>query len=293
VLRWVLVLNVGVAVAKLGYGMAIDSVSVTADGFHSMFDGVSNIIGLLGMGAAARPADREHPYGHTKYETFASAAIGALLLMAAWRVGSSAVSRLVDPGPGPEVGPEAFVLLLGTLAVNVLVTLVERRAADRLGSEVLRADAGHTASDVLVTVGVIGGLVAVRLGYPIADPLIALVVAGFIIVTAGRVLRSASITLADTARLDPGAVSAVALAVDGVLGCHHVRTRGTASEIHVDLHVQVDPGVTVAEGHAIAERVERAICESLDGVVDVIAHLEPFDEYQRRKTEAQAESGLL
>jgi cation diffusion facilitator family transporter len=258
-----------------------------------MFDGVSNVIGLLGMGAAARPADREHPYGHTKYETFASAAIGALLLMAAWRVGSSAIGRLADPGPGPQIGPEAFVILLGTLAINITVTLIERRAADRLGSEVLRADAGHTASDVLVTLGVIGGLVAVRVGYPIADPIIALVVAGFIIITAGRVLRSAGITLADTARLDPGEVSAVALAVEGVLGCHHVRTRGTTSEVHVDLHIQVDPAVTVAEGHAIAERVERAICESLDGVVDVIAHLEPFDDYQRRKTEEQAESGML
>ena len=103
VLWWVLALNVAVAAAKLGYGMLIDSISVTADGFHSLFDGTSNIIGLIGLGLAARPADKSHPYGHGKYETFASAAIGALLLFAAWRVGSSAVARLQDPGSGPAV----------------------------------------------------------------------------------------------------------------------------------------------------------------------------------------------
>lgn len=293
VLWWVLALNVGVAVAKLGYGLLIDSVSITADGFHSLFDGTSNIIGLIGLGLAARPADKSHPYGHGKYETFASAAIGALLLFAAWRVGSSAIVRIQDPGAGPAVDGVSFVVMLLTLAVNLVVTTAERRAGDRLGSEILRADANHTASDVLVTLSVIGGLVAVRLGYPIADPILALLVAGFIVVTAFRVLATAGGSLADTARLDPAEVSAVACSLEGVLGCHGVRTRGSESEIYVDMHVQVDPGITVATGHAIAERVEKAVVEGFPAVVDAIAHLEPFDEYQQRKTEEQERGGLL
>ena len=293
ILWWVLFLNIAVAAAKLGYGMFIDSVSVTADGFHSIFDGTSNIIGLIGLGLAARPADRGHPYGHGKYETFASAAIGALLLFAAWRVGSSALARLQSPGDGPSVDTVSFAVMLATLAVNVVVTTLERRAGHRLGSELLKADASHTASDVMVTLGVIGGLVAVRLGYPIADPLLGLLVAVFIVFTALRVLASAGGSLADTARLDPADVVARALEVDGVLGCHDVRTRGSESEVYLDMHVQVDPTITVAEGHAIAERVELAIAESFPEAVDIIAHLEPFDDYQREKTAEQERNGLL
>lgn len=293
VLWWVLVLNIAVAAAKLGYGLLIDSVSVTADGFHSMFDGTSNIIGLIGLSVAARPADRDHPYGHGKYETFASAAIGALLLFAAWRVGSSAVERLANPGSGPTVDAVSFAVMLVTLAVNLVVTTMERRAGVRLGSEILKADASHTASDVLVTLGVIGGLIAVRLGYPIADPLLGLIVAGFIIVTGVRVLASASSSLADTARLATADVRAIVLAVDGVMGLHEVRTRGTESDVYVDLHIQVDPQVTVAEGHVIAETVEKAVAASFAEVRDVIAHLEPYDDYQQRKTAEQEQDGRL
>ncbi|MDO8847736.1 MAG: cation diffusion facilitator family transporter [Coriobacteriia bacterium] len=293
VLWWVLVLNIGVAGAKLGYGLLIDSVSITADGFHSMFDGTSNVIGLIGLGMASRPADRGHPYGHAKYETFASAAIGALLLFAAWQVGSSAIARLQSPGQGPAVDAVSFAVMLITLAVNIVVTTMERRAGNRLGSEILKADASHTGSDVLVTLGVIAGLVAVRLGYPIADPILGLVVAGFIIVTGLRVLATAGSSLADTARLEPARVSDVVLGIDDVLGCHDVRTRGTESNVYVDLHIQVDSGATVAEGHAIAERVEKAVADAFEDVRDVIAHLEPLDTYQQHKTEEQERDGRL
>lgn len=293
VLWWVLLLNVAVAAAKIGYGLFIDSVSITADGFHSMFDGTSNVIGLIGLGFAARPADKGHPYGHAKYETFASAAIGALLLFAAWRVGSSAYLRLQDPGSGPAVDALSFTIMLVTLAINLAVTTLERRAGHRLGSAILKADASHTGSDVLVTLGVIGGLVAVKLGYPIADPILGLVVAVVIVITAIRVLGTAGEALSDMARIAPQEINATVLGIEGVRGAHHIRTRGTESEVYVDLHIQVDPQITVAEGHEIAERVEKAVAESFWQVVDVIAHLEPCDAYQSAKTAAQKENGLL
>ena len=286
---WVILgLNILVAVAKLGYGLITRSVGMTADGFHSMFDGTSNVIGLLAMGIAARPADSDHPYGHSKYETFASVIIGAMLLLAAWRVGSSAFDRLMNPGEPARVDAVSFAVMFGTLCINVFVTRYERRVGERLGSEILVADASHTGSDILVSIGVIIGLIAVKLGFPIADPIVGLVVAGFIVFAALRVFKSANETLSDRARIAPEEIAAVALAVPGVLGCHEVRTRGPLAEVYVDLHIQVDPTVSVAEGHAIAERVEKSICESLSQVTDVIAHLEPLDEYQKRKTELQA-----
>ncbi|MDO9556242.1 MAG: cation diffusion facilitator family transporter [Coriobacteriia bacterium] len=293
ILWGILGLNLLVAAAKLGYGIVTGSVAMIADGFHSMFDGTSNVIGLLGMGIAGRPADASHPYGHQKYETFASALIAVMLLLAAWRVGSSAFERLMAPGSGPRVDTLSFVIMLGTLAVNIGVTTYERRAGRELRSEILIADASHTGSDVFVSLGVIVGLVGVKLGFPIADPIVGLLVAGMIVVAAIRVFKSANATLSDHARIPSGDICSVVLEVQGVLGCHEIRTRGTANEVYVDLHIQVNPGVSVAEGHVIAETVEKAVCDGFVQVVDVIAHLEPLDEYQQHKTEQQIFEGLV
>ncbi|MDF1541582.1 MAG: cation diffusion facilitator family transporter [Anaerosomatales bacterium] len=292
ILVFILALNLAVALAKLGWGYVAGSVSMVADGFHSLFDGASNVIGLVGLALAARPADRDHPYGHGKYETYASAAIGAMLAFAAYNVGSAAIGRLLEGSPPPRVDAIAFGVMLGTLAVNIGVTLYERAVGKRLGSEILVADASHTGSDALVSVGVIAGLVAVRAGYPIADPLIALVVAGVIAYTALNVFRQATVTLSDTARIDPKLIASVCMEVPEVLGCHHVRTRGSAAEVYVDLHIQVDPAATVTAGHAVAESVEREVCHSFESVVDVVAHLEPYDAYQVGKTVKEIDAGL-
>ncbi|MCL4078897.1 cation diffusion facilitator family transporter [Coriobacteriia bacterium Es71-Z0120] len=284
ILWGILVLNLAVAGAKLVYGLVTRSLAMTADGFHSLFDGTSNVIGLVGVSIAARPADRGHPYGHAKYETYASAAIGVLLTVAAWRVGAESIQRLLAGGGTPRVDAGSFGVMLATLAVNVAVTTWERRAGIRLKSDILIADASHTGSDILVSLGVIAGLAAVKAGYPIADPVLGLVVCAFIVRAALRVFRSVDETLSDRARLDPKTVEAVALEVPGVLGCHDVRTRGTASHVAVDLHVQVDPEVSIAAGHEIAETVERVLCERFDVVSDVIAHVEPLDDYQKAKS---------
>lgn len=280
----VLGLNIAVAAAKLAWGLLSGSVAMEADGFHSFFDGTSNLVGLVGLAAAGRPADRGHPYGHGKYETYASAAIGAMLVAAAWKVGGDALSRLVRGGAPPRVDAVSFAVMAGTLAVNLAVAAYERRRGRELRSEILLADASHTASDIFVSLGVIGGLLAVRAGFPLADPIIALGVAVFIGWAAWQVFQRVNETLSDQARLPVDPVRQAALAVPGVLGCHSIRTRGAPAEVCVDLHVQVDPEATVATGHAVAEAVERALCEAFDEVADVIVHLEPMDRYQARKT---------
>lgn len=293
ILWGILFLNLAVAFAKLGWGIVSGSVAMRADGFHSMFDGTSNVVGLVGMYLAGRPADADHPYGHGKYETYASAAIGAMLALAAYNIGSNAMRELVAGGDPPRVDAISFVVMLGTLAVNLGVTTWERRVGRRLGSEVLIADASHTASDVLVSLGVVAGLVAVRLGYPAADPIIALGVSVMIAVTAWGVFRQAGETLSDAARIEPHRICEAAFRVPGVKGCHKVRTRGSASEVYVDLHIQVDPGLTVERGHEIAELVERAVCDVIPEVADVIAHLEPLDEYQESQTAEERDAGRV
>ncbi|HEY5999598.1 MAG TPA: cation diffusion facilitator family transporter [bacterium] len=294
VVLWaILGLNLAVAAAKYFYGVATASISMQADGFHSLFDGTSNIVGLIGLAVAVRPPDRDHPYGHAKYETYAAAIIGAMLLLASWKVGSAAWQRLSDGGEPPRVDAGSFIVMIVTLGVNIGVATWERRMGRKLRSELLVADASHTASDILVSVGVLVGLVAVRLGWPLADPLLALLVAGAILWTAGQVLRQADRSLSDTARLPTPDVCAVALGVPGVLGCHSIRTRGAEAAVYVDLHIQVDPAATVGEGHRVAEAVERAICDRFPEVADVLAHLEPYDAYQAGKTKAENVAGAL
>jgi len=293
VLWVILFLNLGVAFAKLAYGTISGSAAMQADGFHSLFDGTSNVVGLVGMSFASRPADRDHPYGHGKYETYASAIIGAMLLFAAYRIGESAVRQLVGTAEPPSVTAVSFAIMILTLSVNLFITTWERRVGKKLGSEILVADASHTGSDILVSLGVIASLVLVKLGFEKADPIVALLVAVAIVYTAWGVFKQASATLSDSARIPSAEICAAAMGCAGVLGCHNVRTRGSEAEVYVDLHVQVDATRSVADGHRIAEEVERCVARAFPSVVDVIVHLEPFDAYQAAKTAEEMDAGLV
>ena len=280
VLWTILLLNLGVAAAKYAWGTLSGSASMQADGIHSVFDSAGNVVGLVGISLAARPADAGHPYGHAKFETYASLVIGVLLLLAAFEVGSSAAAKLAAGSYTAEVGPMSFVVMAGTLAVNLGVTVYERRFAKRLKSEVLAADANHTLSDALVSVGVIAGLAAVALGFPMADPIMALVVTVAILATAYDVFKHALATLSDRARIPEDELRAVALAVSGVRDAHRIRTRGTEGEVYADLHVLVDPSMTVADAHRLADEVEAGVKERFANVIEVLVHIEPNDGHE-------------
>ena len=277
VLWAVFFLNLAVAAAKFFYGVASGSASMQADGIHSVFDSAGNVVGLVGLALAARPADEGHPYGHSKFETYASLVIGVLLLLAAFEVGSSAVGKLRAGVYTASVTPISFAVMVGTLAVNVGVTMYERRAGKRLNSEILAADASHTLSDALVSVGVIVGLVLVSFGFPMADPIMALVVTVAILFTAFDVFKHAFETLSDHARIPEADVLAVVRSVSGVQGAHRVRTRGTEGEVYVDLHVLVAPTMTVSVAHRLADDVERAVKGRFPNVTEVLVHIEPND----------------
>lgn len=275
VLWVVLALNLTVAVAKLFWGVMSNSAAMEADGFHSLFDGTSNVLGLVGLWLASAPPDDEHPYGHSKFESFAAALIGFMLALAGYAVGRSAINSLLGRGDATEVTAGSFIIMAATLGINIIVTLWERRAGRRLGSEVLLADASHTLSDVLVSIGVIVSLVLVQAGVELADGIVALLVALAILRTAWGVIRGVMLTLGDAARLPAAEVVGVVRAVPGVVDCHAVRTRGLESHVYVDLHVLVNPETTVKEGHAIAHAVESQLRRAYRQVADVVVHVEP------------------
>ena len=274
VLWVVLALNIAVALAKLLYGLFSHSVAMQADGIHSFFDGASNVVGLIGMWFASRPADQSHPYGHGKFETFTAAAIAVMLGVAGYTVARGAIESLKGQSDA-QVGVASFAIMVGTLAVNLGVTTWEARSGRRLSSEVLKADARHTLSDVLVSSGVIVGLVLVKVGFGRADGVLALLVAVAIAYTAFTILRGVGRTLGDAARLPAAEVAEVASSVDGVVECHSVRTRGSENRVSVDLHVWVPPDTTVQRGHAIAHAVETALRARFTQVADVVVHVEP------------------
>jgi cation diffusion facilitator family transporter len=274
---WVtLALNLGVAIAKIAYGTLVNALSIRADGFHSLTDSANNLVGLLGVWIASRPADAGHPYGHTKFEVIAAGVVGMSLLAMAFDVARGAVLRLSGaPAPLPDIDSRAFVVLLGTLAVNVGVSVWESARGRALGSPFLTSDATHTRSDVFVTFGVLLTVVLVRSGYTVVDVVAAFAIACFIAWAGIGVLRENLGYLADAVVLDPDSVIAVACDVPGVASAHKVRTRGMPGSIYVDLHIQIAPHLTVVDGHRVTHWVIDAIKERFSGVRDVLVHTEP------------------
>lgn len=273
VLVGILGLNVLVAVAKLIVGWLTGSISMVADGFHSLTDGASNVVGLIGISLAARPPDETHPYGHQKFETFAALIIGALLATTAWEVLNRSIERLRGGG-APEVTTLSFAVMIVTICINLGVTIYERRRGEELGSEILKADATHTQSDVFASLGVIVSLIATRLGYPVADVVMALLITIAIAYAAFNIIRHSADTLLDSAAFSPEQVRAVAETVAGVQSVHKVRTRGQPDRAYADLHVQVRPDLRIDQAHVIGHKVQERLRDEF-GFRDVVVHVEP------------------
>jgi cation diffusion facilitator family transporter len=274
VLRRVLVLNLIVAVAKITLGYFSGAVSILSDGFHSLADASSNVVALVGVSAARRPADENHPYGHRKYETMASIAILMFMLLVLSEVARHAIVHLQAPGT-PAVIPIGFITMLATLVVNVFVVRYESSAGRRLRSEVLGADAKHTRSDVWTTIAVLVALTGVGLGYPILDPIAGLIVSVFIAYACWQIAREASGILADEIVLPQEDIRSVVEAVPGVVGTEKIRTRGPADSVFVDLHLWIDGRTPLGEAHALSHVVKDKLMARFPEIVDVVIHIEP------------------
>lgn len=279
ILLVILGLNLAVALAKVVYGWLSGSLSMTADGFHSLSDGASNLIGLVGVWIASIPADENHPYGHKKFETFTTVGIAALLLFVGFEVVMGAVQRIGGESTTTlHISAASFVVMLATLAVNIGVYTYEYRVGKKLGSDFLVSDALHTRSDILVSLAVIGGLVGAKLGLPWLDWALSLVIAVLIGLSAWEIIKNSAQVLCDAAVLDPSVVVPVVQDIPGVEDCHMVRSRGRSDAVYVDLHLTVDPAMTVGQAHMLAHIAECRLKGKIPGVVDVLVHVEPRDE---------------
>jgi cation diffusion facilitator family transporter len=268
-------MNEAVALLKLVVGYVTGSVGMVSDGFHSMFDGVSNIVGLIGIHIAALPPDKEHPYGHRKYESVFTALVGVMIFGTCFEVLRKAVMALRG-GAMPEAGALSFTVMALTIGVNVYVMVYESARGRELESEFLMADAMHTKSNILSSSGVLAGLVLTRLGIPMADAIAALIVATLIARVGYDILKSSADVLVDTVQVDESSVCEAVLSVDGVLDCHDIRSRGSRNHISLDLHIQLLPDTPLDIAHAKTHEVKAAILKAMPEVCDVVLHTEPY-----------------
>jgi cation diffusion facilitator family transporter len=231
-------------------------------------------MGLVAARAARKPPDEDHPYGHRKYETLAAAGIFVFLLFAVIEVARTAVARLTS-SEVTEVTSMSFLVMGLTLLVNLIVVRYETRAGRRLTSELLLADAMHTRSDVMTSCAVVVSLIAVKLGYPVLDPLGGIFIAAFIARTGWKVALETSKILSDRVVLNEDDIRAVVMSVADVVGCHQIRTRGSADHIFLDLHVWFHGTTTLHEAHRVSHVVKDRLLAKFPQIADAIIHIEP------------------
>jgi len=275
VLLRVLFLNLTVAAAKIAFGYTSGAISILSDGFHSVTDAATNVVGLVGIRASGQPPDDDHPYGHRKYETVAAAAIVAFLLLLILEVLRNAYDRLSNPSSAMEISVAGFAVMLATIGVNVIVVRFETREGSRLGSEILLADALQTRGDIWISGTVLIALAGARWGLPILDPIAALVVAGFIGHVGFQIAQTTTRILSDRIVMPEAEIEQVVVGVPGVIGCHHIRTRGAPDHVFLDLHVWLPADMPLIEAHGLSHIVKDRLMAHYPQIADAIIHIEP------------------
>ena len=264
--------NLVIVVLKLVVGLTTGSLAILGDAIHSLSDVANNVVAWFVIRLANEPADREHPYGHRKFETLAVFGLAGLMTVLGFELGLRALQResteIVSSGWG-------LALMLMVLIANGLLATWERHWAQKLDSDILVADASHTFSDVLTTVVVIIGWQLSSAGFGWLDTLCALGVAGLVLYLSYGLFKRALPALVDEFAIDPGDLTYAVLSVDGVQSVKTVRSRWLGSNRAVDMVITVDAQLSIAASHEIADQIESLIGRRFDAQ-DISIHIEPY-----------------
>lgn len=269
-------LNLIVAFAKIILGIYYQLNSLLADGFHAITDCSSNIIGLIAIKFAAKPADEKHPYGHQKFETIASMIIGFILLIITYQIIYRAIKWFINPLT-PEVDFFSLILIAITFIINLFISIYEYRRGKKLQSEVLIADSIHTRSDLLISFGVILITILIILNVPpIIDPILSLIIALFIFYSCMQIIKSATSILVDSKTIDHRNIEAIVYRANkDIIDVHKIRSRGTNNHIYIDLHLILPREKTIQDAHELSHKLEKIISQELQKEVDLFIHIEP------------------
>jgi cation diffusion facilitator family transporter len=274
VLLVTLLLNLSVVAGKLFAGLLAGSLSVISDAIHSSADSLNNVIGLFVLRYAGSAPDREHPFGHHKFETVAAFGIAWFLLVTAFEVAVGAIKQLLGwTQSAVQISTFTIAVMVVTLLINTFVWFYERTRAKQLNSGFLLADSHHTLSDIAVSASVLAGLLLLRFGIADLDAPLALAVAVFITYAAYQIFSSTIPILVDRAPFQPEFLAEIVRATPGVESVHDIRSRGVPGKLFISMHLVVTPGNTT-EAHAVTEEVERRLEEKV-GSSQVTIHIEP------------------
>jgi len=270
-----LLLNLFVMVLKGTIGWWTGSLSLLADAIHSVTDSANNILGLVTNRLASPQPDRDHPYGHQKYEAVGALGIAAFLGIACFEIIQGAIERILDGGTQVEISATELWLLLIVLGINIFVAFYERSVGQRIGSPILIADAKHTMSDVWVTISVLAGLIGIWIwNVQWLDVVLAFPVALLVIRSGWSVIRSNLPWLVDEMAIAPESIYATVMSVPGVTNCHSIASRGLLGrQVFIEMHLIVD-ATDVEAAHNITEAVEARL-EERYSPVRVSIHVEP------------------
>ena len=276
ILLFILVANLAVTVMKIVVGSLTNSSSVLADGFHSLSDSASNIVGIVGISIAARPKDKTHPYGHTKFEMLSSLFIGMMMVFIALKIVAEAILQIKNP-ESLNMTTISFVILIITLIINIIVTKYEYSVGKKVNSYILVSDSLHTKSDVYVSLGVLITLICIKLGFPvIIDKLVSFVVGIFILHGAYEIFKSTISILVDSAVIDENIIREIVVEFSEIKYIKNIRSRGCENNIYIDMDIMVEPDMTVEKSHELTHNIENTMREKLNKNIQVATHIEPF-----------------
>ncbi|MGL5195303.1 MAG: cation diffusion facilitator family transporter [Chroococcales cyanobacterium] len=281
--RRVLLITLGLNLVVMGtkalVGTLTGSLSLLADALHSVTDGANNILGLVTNHFASPDPDREHPYGHQKFDALGALGIAAFLGVACFEILRSAIERFFTGATPVEISSRELWILLGVLGINIFVAFYERRVGRRVGSSILIADAKHTMGDVWVTIVVMAGLIAVTFvdRWPWlqwVDVILAFPVALLVFKSGWDVLADNLPWLVDKMAIAPEAIHEITMQVPGVLNCHDIASRGVVGrQVFMEMHLIVD-AQDVETAHAITEEVEARL-QARFSPARILIHIEP------------------
>ena len=285
VLWLTLLLNLFVMALKFSLGIATGSLSLQADALHSVTDSANNILGLVANRFSSPKPDREHPYGHQKFEAVGALGIAAFLGIACFEILQVAVKKIFFPTEDMvlQVSSAELWLLLVVLGINIFVAFYERNVGRKVNSPILIADAKHTMSDIWVTAIVIAGLVGIwqaeNLNIPQLqwlDVVLAFPVALLVFQSGWEVISDNLPWLVDEMAIAPEAINDVVMEVPGVVSCHDIASRGMLGrQVFIEMHLIVNTD-DLFMAHEITEQIEERL-EKRFGTVRVLIHVEPPD----------------
>jgi cation diffusion facilitator family transporter len=273
ILKWILILNLFVAGVKFFIGFKASSLSIIGDAVHSGIDSLNNVIALVMIKLASEPPDKNHPYGHSKFETLGALAVVAFLAIASFALIEKSIIRFLNPGDFPRITNLVIYLLIVTLVINIFVWLYEKNAAKRFNSAILAADAEHTFSDILITISILTSVFFIARGYLWLDPLLGLVIAAVIIKSGIEILQQTVPILVDSAWLVASDIQDLVMTTPKVISYSNLRSRKVYDEAFLEMNVRFDTD-SLQEAHELSHEIENRIIDKY-GPARITIHIEP------------------